>query len=570
MRENHLWNRAKNINLQVSADIIGNFDVGFDNKIPEDTASCSARIADDLELKDPERQKFIDDFQKQLGHGNLIFDQAATAADADAAANAVKPVVKSRKRGDLILEKKQLITAEHIDMLNAEKLSLPAGYGMALLGGQLLICFILLLAALFFLYRTYPGIFRAPRHFNIAGFSVILSLLINFAALQIFLFLFSRGILPEHELILFLMPIPLGAALISALLGNRTAVFSGFVIASITAMMVMPDRAFELVIRWFAIASLLALVIRNVSNYRSFFVRIFFGGVLLTALVNCDIIYSFKDDPVLLKNLTITLLANSLFCGIAALLAIFIFELVFNVDTSMSLMVLGDFNHPLLEQLKRNAPGTMFHSMTVATLAEDAAREIRANAARAKVGALFHDIGKLKHPEYFVENNVDSPQNYENMSPSECCSRICSHVADGLEMAREHRLNSFIREAIATHHGDDLISFFYQRALEQNQEHPQTIKEADFRYKGKPPVGKELTIIALADACEAASRSLNKPTDEMVEKLVNDIFTHRIRGGQLRNSTITLEELELVRQRFIADLISLNHSRIAYKRKPEK
>ena len=204
--------------------------------------------------------------------------------------------------------------------------------------------------------------------------------------------------------------------------------------------------------------------------------------------------------------------------------------------------------------------------MTTATLAEDAAKAIRANSARAKVGALFHDIGKLYKPGDFVENNVDSPGEYAKISPTECCFRIRRHVSEGLVLAREYRLNSFIRKAIATHHGDDLISFFYQRALEQNEGNPQKLNEADFHYHGEPPVGKELSIISLADACEAASRSLNKPTAEMIEKLVNDIFAHRMRNGQLRNSQLTLEELELVRKSFISNLISLNHSRIAYKK----
>lgn len=534
--------------------------------MPADVNECAGKLAAVFELNGDESRALAEKLAEIMGKGNLVFDRTATETEANIAAAKVKTVFKKYERGDLLIERRQLITREHAEIFNAEKLSLPAGYGLALLGSRLLLSFILLLTAQFFLYRTYPEIFRTPRRFCIAGFSLILSLLINFAALRIFFSFFSRGVLGDYELMLFIMPMPFGAALISILLGNRTAVFSGFLTASVTALMTMHAETFGLVIRWFAVAALMTLFIRNVSNYRSFFVRVFFCGALLTAVVNCDVIYSFRHDPGLLKQLMLVISGNALFCGIASLLAVFVFELVFNVDTPMSLMVLGDFNHPLLEQLKRNAPGTMFHSMTTATLAEDAAKAIRANSARAKVGALFHDIGKLYKPEDFVENNVDSPGEYAKISPTECCFRIRRHVSEGLVLAREYRLNSFIRKAIVTHHGDDLISFFYQRALEQNEGNPQKLNEADFHYHGEPPAGKELSIISLADACEAASRSLNKPTAEMIEKLVNDIFAHRMRNGQLRNSQLTLEELELVRKSFISNLISLNHSRIAYKK----
>ena len=540
---------------------------------PPDTAKCIAELNEILKFNHGQGKTIDGELLALLEQGNLVNDstaEAETTKAADTAANAVPPVLKHRKRGELLIEKDQLITRSHIDMLEAEKRALPAGYGLALLGSQLLISFILLLTALFFLYRTYPEIFRAPRRFGIAGFSMIISLLINFTAMRIFFHFFSSGILTNYELAVFIIPVPFGAALISILLGNRTAIFSGFVIAAVSALMLRPEMAFVLVIRWFAISALLSLCIRNVSNYRSFFIRVFFCGALFTLLVNCDLIYDFRHDPLLLKHLFFTLLGSSLFSAVASLMAVFVFEMVFNVDTSMSLMVLGDFNHPLLERLKREAPGTMFHCMTVATLAEDAARAIRANPSRAKVGALFHDIGKLLNPGNFVENNTDSPAEYEKLSPSECCSRICRHVTDGLTLARDYRLCSFIREAIVTHHGDDLISFFYQRALAQSKDSGKIPDEKDFRYAGEPPVGKELTIIALADACEAASRSLDKPTAESIEKLVNDIFAHRMRGGQLRNSMLTLEEFELIRKSFISNLTNLNHSRIAYTREKKK
>lgn len=533
---------------------------------PPTAAECAAELSGLLNLPPLTAEEFTAVLIKLLSRGNLRFDRAASEKAADAAAENVEPVVKERRRGELLIERNQLITRENVDMFEAEKLALPRGYGLALLGNQLVLSFILLLTSFFFLYRVYPQIFRTPRQFTIAGFAIILSLLANFGAIQLFFYLFRKGFLPDYELMLFMIPMPFGAALLSILLGNRTALFSGFLIASVSALMILPDRSFELALRWFAIAALVTLFIRDVTNYRSFFVRVFFCGAVLTAVVNCDAIYSLHSDIRMLKLIPLLIIGNAFAGAMAALLAVFVFELLFNVDTSMSLMVLSDYNHPLLEKLKREAPGTMFHSMTVATLAEDAARAIRANPARAKAGALFHDIGKLSMPQYFVENNVDSPKEYLKMPPQRSCGIIRGHVKEGLLLAREYRLCSFVREAIATHHGDDLISFFYHRALEQSHGENLPVLESQFRYDGEPPVGKELSIISLADACEAASRSLNKPSPAKLESLVNDIFIGRIRGGQLRNSNLTMHELDVIRECFITDLISFNHGRIAYKK----
>lgn len=533
---------------------------------PPDYRGAASDLAVTLMLNGKPREEFIHCACVILAKGNLRIDIEGSEAAADRAAAAVKPVIKERQLGDILIERNHLITRETVDMLRAEQNAIPRGYGIALLGNRLILSFLLLVIALFLLYRTYPKIFLDPRRFSIAGCAVIISLLANFLAMQIFFYFFRHGIFPDYELMLFMVPIPFGAALLSILLGNRIAMFAGLLVATITSLMILPDRSFELALRWFAIAALMALLIRNINNYRSFFMRVFLCGALLTVLVNSDVLYALRHDHKLIKLALWTVGANSFGCAIAALLLVFVFELIFNADTSMSLMVLSDYNHPLLEKLKREAPGTMFHSMTVATLAEDAARAIRANPARAKAAALFHDIGKLSMPQYFVENNVDSPKAHLAMPPQRSCGIIRGHVKEGLALAREYRLCRFIRDAIATHHGDDLISFFYRRAMEENSGGDLPVLESQFRYDGEPPEDKELTIISLADACEAASRSLNKPTAAKIEALVNDIFIGRLRGGQLRNSELTMAELNIVRECFIADLISFNHGRIAYQK----
>ena len=218
------------------------------------------------------------------------------------------------------------------------------------------------------------------------------------------------------------------------------------------------------------------------------------------------------------------------------------------------------------ERMKREAPGTMAHSMAVATLSEDAARAIGANALAAKAGALFHDIGKLVMPQYFTENNPDSALQHLNLNPQMSSIIIRDHVKEGLLLARRYRLCREVRDIIATHHGDDLVRYFYNKMLE-NAKHDGSappVLESQFRYSGEPPRGVEATIVSLADACEAASRSLEHPTPERLRELVDRIFLGRFQGGQLRRSLMPLADLEKVRESFIATLSSARHGRVSY------
>ena len=531
----------------------------------------AVRAADALQLSGGARQELIRSLETLLDGGTLAYDPAATEKARSDAAAAVTPVRKDKLRGDLLVERNGDITRETVDMLNAERKALPHGFGVAEFYYKLGLSLLIVLAAALCLYRTYPKLFASSRQIALCGVVIILSLVANYGALQLFFYFFRSGVMPNYDLMLFMVPIPLGAALMSIMLGNRTALFSGLLVAVVTALMILPDRSFELALRWFAISALTTLFIRDVRNYRSFFVRVFFGSLLLMVVVNSDFLYRFRDVR-LWKIAGIAVAANAMACAMADLLLVFIFELVFNIDTSMSLMVLCDNNHPLLEKLKREAHGTYYHSVNVATLAEDAANAIKANSLRAKAGALYHDIGKLEMPQYFIENNKDSAKEHDMLPPQRSSGIIRGHVKEGLALARKYRLCRFVRDAIATHHGDDLVSFFYNRALEQQQDgtvpNPAPVLESQFRYDGVPSVEKELTIISLADACEAACRSLDKPAPAQIEALVDKIFIGRLKGGQLRNSQLTLEELDRVRDCFIADLISFNHGRIAYQ--PEK
>jgi putative nucleotidyltransferase with HDIG domain len=338
-------------------------------------------------------------------------------------------------------------------------------------------------------------------------------------------------------------------------------------------MMLLPERSFDLAIKGMVICSLTALAVRSATNYRSYFVRILLSVFPLIWILNLNLLnFRAPNFPALLGQSAIVALSNAAATAILALILVFILEIVFNVSTNMALMVLCDYNHPLLERMKREAPGTFFHSLMVATLVEDAARAIGANPLKAKVGALFHDIGKLSMPQYFTENNLDSANQHLDLNPQMSSIIIRDHVKEGMVLARQYRLCRTVRDAIGQHHGNDLVKFFYNKAIEEQKKNHNCspVLESQFRYDGIPPQDKEMAIISLADACEAASRSLNKPSASKIEAVVDDIFRGRFEGRQLSNANITLAELEKVRQSFINTLVSMKHGRIAYQQEKKR
>ena len=229
-------------------------------------------------------------------------------------------------------------------------------------------------------------------------------------------------------------------------------------------------------------------------------------------------------------------------------------------NANMSLMVLCDYNHPLLKELHLRAPGTSQHSQNVAVLAENAAIDIEANAVLARAGALFHDIGKIKNPEYFIENNQSGSNPHDRISPRMSSMIISSHVKDGLDLALQYKICRSVRQFIQQHHGTDLIKFFYHQALQEQE----GVLESDYRYPGPLAHGREVVIVSLADACEAACRSLEKPTASKIQTMVNDIFRTRWREGQLDNADLTVEELSAINESFVRTLTTMYHSRIAY------
>jgi putative nucleotidyltransferase with HDIG domain len=235
-------------------------------------------------------------------------------------------------------------------------------------------------------------------------------------------------------------------------------------------------------------------------------------------------------------------------------------ERLYQVPSDITLLELSDLNRPLLRKLMLEAPGTYHHSLIVGTLAEMAAESVGANSLLARVGAYYHDIGKITKPEYFTENEGGGKSRHNGLAPSMSALVIKSHVTEGLEIARREKLPRAVREAIAQHHGTTVAAFFYAKALETDPATPDTA----YRYPGPKPQSREAAIVMLSDAVEGASRSLSDPTPARLRGLVNKIVNMRLAEGELDESGLNLSDVARIREAFVTVLTARFHTRVAY------
>ncbi len=264
-----------------------------------------------------------------------------------------------------------------------------------------------------------------------------------------------------------------------------------------------------------------------------------------------------------LNNVVRPLAVNGFLAAFITLATLKIFESLFGVVTNFSLLELSDFNQPLLKKMILEAPGTYHHSLVVSNLAEAAAEAVGANGLLTRVGAYYHDIGKIEKPEYFTENQLLDANKHDNLEASVSRLVIISHVKQGLETAKKYKLNPVIADFIPQHHGTSLTYFFYQKALEAAED-PATVKPEDFRYPGPKPQSRETAIVMLADSVEAAIRSLEEPTPKRIEELVRKIINNKFIDGQLDECNLTLRDIDKIALTFTRALSAMYHTRVRY------
>ena len=295
-------------------------------------------------------------------------------------------------------------------------------------------------------------------------------------------------------------------------------------------------------------------------------------GVLIEAGIFVSIIQvicALLINPVINKDILMYILKplaiNGLICAFVVIATSKIFETIFGEITNFTLLELSDSSHPLMKRMVVEAPGSYHHSLIVSNLAEAAADAIDAHSLLVRVGAYYHDIGKMVNPEYFTENQMVTGNKHDELEPSMSRLVIFNHVKEGIELARKYHLNHRIIDFIPEHHGTSLMHYFYQKALAEGQ--PEGLEEKDYRYPGPKPQSKETAIVLLADSVEAATRVLDEHTPQRIEDVVRKVINNKFIDGQLDECNLTLREIDTIASTFVRVLSAMYHGRVKY---PEK
>ena len=488
---------------------------------------------------------------------NLIYDIEHTQKERELARRSVEPVRKGVHRGAILLEKGEQVTKEALAMIKAhdEEAANSAGSDYQTIKLAAVALIITLIGLIYFRMEFKTQLARNATAMIVATL-VAATICLNRVVQELFLNLAAN----PNAYIIPALPIALTAVTFTLLLGLRFGVTIGFFVALLSSLNAAEPLHVFMVGMVTSFAGAFAVCAAR-TRPQTFRVPIV---IAISALVVDSIYLVVLGTPwhVYLLVFVVALLSG-LFITIVANLLLPLLEYLTGVTTDISLLEMSDLNHPLLKQLQLEAPGTYHHTQMVATLAEHAAEAIGANTLKARVCSYFHDIGKLSNPSYFTENTFGVDR-HQHLRPRMSALIIINHVKEGLAMAARHKLRKPIREAIATHHGTSCVSFFLHRAQVEAEKTGDTVNAEDFRYPGPLPRSKEATIISLCDACEAASRSLEKPTHSKIENLVSEIFRNRLLDGQLAESELTMTEINTVQETIKKTLLTMLHGRIAY------
>jgi putative nucleotidyltransferase with HDIG domain len=311
------------------------------------------------------------------------------------------------------------------------------------------------------------------------------------------------------------------------------------------------------------VASLMCGRIR--SRTRLVYIGLLAAGVALPTTLGAGTLVGQPAGPALLID-GLWFAGGALLAGLFMTAMLPFLEQWFGIQTDISLLELSDPNHPLLRQLLQRAPGTYNHSINVASIAETAADAIGANGLLCRVGAYFHDIGKMRKPEYFVENQDRNRNLHDDLVPTMSTLVIIAHVRDGVEMARRNHLPKPVIDIIEQHHGTTLVEYFYLQASRASEDRGDTapVGEADFRYPGPRPQTPEAAVMMLADAVESSTRTLREPTPGRIENLVESICKKKLDDGQFDECSLTLAQLRTIETSLIKSLNAMYHARVKY------
>ena len=455
------------------------------------------------------------------------------------------------RKGELIIAQGEVVDDEQINILNSLRMEfltreIDSSSSNSIVFGYSILMFLIFFLLIMFLNKYRLDIYNDNRKLTFIFFNILLMVVL------------STIILKYNPKFIYAAPICITPLVIKVFFDTRLALFIHLIIV-LSIGFIVPN-SFE-----FIFLQMIAGIIATQSItqfYRRANIFIAVSQILLVyflAYFSFSVIQegNFKGLELVVVGLFIL---NGLFI-LFVLPLIYIYEKAFGLVSDVSLLELTDTNSLLLKELSDKAPGTFHHSLQVANLAEAAANEINANTLLTRVGALYHDIGKLKHPNYYTENQIGKKSVHEELSPVNSAKLIIDHVEDGVIIAKKNNLPERVIDFIKTHHGTSLVYYFYKKNEElKNDDY---LKE-DFQYPGPKPFSKETAILMMADSVEAASKSLKNPSADQLEEFVNKIVSDKMNENQFDSSDITLKEIEIVKNVLFKKLVNIYQLRIEY------
>ncbi|RLB11916.1 MAG: HD family phosphohydrolase [Deltaproteobacteria bacterium] len=495
---------------------------------------------------------------------NITFNSRETELRKEIAKNSVKPSYFKVKKGEMIVREGEKITPEILLKLNAQRKALKEEKGISkLIGMFVLVCSMLGVTYFIGSLSTGKKSHRRLKDLIFTGLMLLIVYLIvlfsNFIAEE-----FSRTFQNfSPNALRFIIPVATGSMLVSIFLGINSAIGFSFVASVISAIVL--KRHIEYFIYFFVNSLISAYGVKSCRE-RIVFIKtgLKVGLVNIILAISAEILLGLTSSVEIIIAV-ISAFMGGIFSGIVTTGLQPLIESVFGYTSDIKLLELASLDQPLLQELMVRAPGTYHHSVIVSNMVEAAAHEIGANPLLAKVAAYYHDIGKMKKPLYFIENQIGTENKHEKLAPSMSALILISHVKDGVEIAKKHKLGQEIIDIIQQHHGTSLITYFYEKAKAQAEKSGKALpNEADFRYPGPKPQTKEAGLVMLADSVEAACRSLSDPTPARIKGTVQNIINKIFADGQLDECELTLKDLNKIAKSFNKTLAGIFHHRIEY------
>ena len=517
----------------------------------------------------PKDRKYLNILKRQIMVSNLTFNRQETAERKDKARKSVLPVQLSIAKNQTVVASGAIVQPIHVTLLE-EIRNLKSDRRSDFISLVSAMLFMALMLVFFSYIRRFTQKRILVDNKDLAVMGLVTIMVILFMKIFLFMtdaaFVVKYGRLVPSSAFLYAAPLAAGPMLVGLLVssGEIVFLFTAF-LATAGAVMVDFNFAFLMVSLTSGIAAARGVFSCKKRN-DIYWAGVRTGAVASLLIAFLTVMQGMGSDG-LLNDLMWNVPAGflgGLLSSMVAMMIVPLLESAFNYVTDVKLLELSNLNHPLMQEMIVKAPGTYHHSLVVGSMVEAAASEIDANALLAKVMAYYHDIGKIPHSQYFIENQRPGNNPHDHISPYMSKTILIAHVKDGAEMGLRHKLGKPIIDGVLQHHGTTLISYFYNKALDEADHNIDQVVEDDFRYPGPKPQFREAALVMLADSIEAAARSLDEPTTARLQNIVKNIIQAKFLDGQLNECNLTLADLSVIERSFCRILLGIYHQRIDY------